>query len=95
MVSRGFGIVLVLTYDPGPRSMSATFTKARGSGMSSNGTPITGARVLQASGMVSVQAHCTPNEALGLMEVRASETHLPLAAIAAGIIDRSITFMPL
>jgi hypothetical protein len=42
--------------------------------------------------MMSVQAHCTPYEALVLMEARASETHLTLAEIAAGILDRSIRF---
>ena len=60
--------------------------------MSSNGTPFRDARVHQASGMVSVQARCTPNEALVLMEARALETDLSLAEIAAGIFDRSVTF---
>ena len=60
--------------------------------MSSNGTPYGSARVLQASGMVSVQASCTPAEALVLMEARAVQIHLTLAEIAVGVIDRSITF---
>lgn len=72
--------------------MSATFHERGGSEMSTNGTPVSAAIVLQASGMASVQARCTPDEALVLMEARASETHLTLAEIAAGIVDRSITF---
>ena len=60
--------------------------------MSSNGTTSRGAGVLQASGRVSVQAHCTPDEALVLMEARASEMHLTIEGLAASIADRSITF---
>jgi AmiR/NasT family two-component response regulator len=60
--------------------------------MSGNTPPFRGATILQASGMVSVQAHCTPDEALVLMETRASETHVTLAEIAASVIDHSITF---
>jgi hypothetical protein len=42
--------------------------------------------------MVSVQASCTPDEALVLMEARAAQIHLTLAEIAVGVIDHSITF---
>lgn len=60
--------------------------------MSNSGMPHASARVHQASGMVSVQASCTPDEALVLMEARAAQIHLTLAEIAVGVIDHSITF---
>jgi len=50
------------------------------------------ARVSQAVGMVSVQADCTPDEALVLMRERAQIEHVSLWALAAGIIDRVIRF---
>jgi AmiR/NasT family two-component response regulator len=60
--------------------------------MSSNGAPIPSARVLQASGMVSVQAHCTPDEALVLMRARAAETLCTLEELAELVLDRSTRF---
>jgi len=49
-------------------------------------------RVAQASGMVSVQAECTLEEALVLMETRAVSTHATLEEIAAAIVRREISF---
>jgi AmiR/NasT family two-component response regulator len=60
--------------------------------MGNDGTPYGSARVHQASGMVSVQAACTPDEALALMEARAVQIDRTLAEIALGVIDHSITF---
>jgi hypothetical protein len=60
--------------------------------MSTNGTSVGGALVIQASGMVSVQAHCTSDEALVLIEARAAETHRTLVEISAGGLNRSIAF---
>ena len=60
--------------------------------MSNNGSAVPNNRVAQASGMVSVQAHCTPDEALVLMQTRADELHHTMAEVAVGIIDHSIRF---
>jgi len=61
-------------------------------GVSSNGTPLENARVLQASGLVSVQAACTVDEAVVLMQARAEQTNCTLGEIAAGVINHSIRF---
>lgn len=49
-------------------------------------------RVNQASGMVSVQADCTIDEAVVLMQDRAATMGQTLDEIAAAVIDRSIRF---
>ena len=61
--------------------------------MAANGTPIYhSARVTRASGMVSVQAGCSFDEAVTLMRARAEQTNCTLEEIAAGVLDRSIDF---
>jgi AmiR/NasT family two-component response regulator len=58
-----------------------------------NGTPFQhSAAVNQACGMVSVQAACSMDEALVLMQDRATVQGQMLEEIAAGVIDRSIRF---
>jgi ANTAR domain len=54
-------------------------------------TPIS-ARVIQASGMVSAQASCTPDEAMVLMQTRARETHVTLDQVATRVLDRTMRF---
>jgi hypothetical protein len=49
-------------------------------------------RVNQASGMVSVQADCTIDEAVLLMQDRAATMGQTLDEIAAAVIDCSIRF---
>jgi AmiR/NasT family two-component response regulator len=51
-------------------------------------------RVSQASGMVSVQADCTIDEAVVLMQDRAATMGQTLDEIAAAVVDRSIRFGP-
>jgi len=50
--------------------------------------------VSQASGMVSVQAECTVDEALVLMKERALVTGRSLLDVAHATLDRSIRFGP-
>jgi hypothetical protein len=50
------------------------------------------ARVSQAAGMVSVQADCSPDDALALMADRALIEHISLVALALGVIERTIRF---
>jgi AmiR/NasT family two-component response regulator len=50
------------------------------------------ARVLQAMGMVSVQAHCSVDDALAMMRDRATVEHRTLTEIAEATLDRSIWF---
>jgi AmiR/NasT family two-component response regulator len=58
-----------------------------------NGTPFQqSAAVNQATGMVSVQAGCTLDEALALMQDRATVQGRTLDEIAGAVIDRSIRF---
>jgi hypothetical protein len=48
--------------------------------------------VAQASGMVSVQVHCTPDETLTLMEQRGAATRQSLNAVAVAVVERSLRF---
>ena len=50
------------------------------------------AKVIQASGMVSVQAECTVDEALALMHDRAEVHGQTLDEIAEAVLDRRIRF---
>ena len=50
------------------------------------------AKVIQASGMVSVQASCTVDEALVLMRDRATVQGETLDAIAEAVLERQIRF---
>ena len=56
-----------------------------------NGAPFS-AEVLQAQGMVSVQAVCTLSEALDLMRDRATVEGQSLNEIAAAVLDCSMRF---
>ena len=56
-----------------------------------SGTPYTN-RVRQASGMVSVQATCSFEEAIVLMKDRAATEGQTLDEIASAVIDRLIRF---
>ena len=49
-------------------------------------------RVAQASGMVSVQADCTIDGAVVLMETRAVSARRTLEEIAAAVVDGAIRF---
>jgi AmiR/NasT family two-component response regulator len=49
-------------------------------------------RMSEASGMVSVQAHCSFTEAAALMKARARVSHQSLIEIADAVLDRSIRF---
>ena len=49
-------------------------------------------KVAQASGMVAVQADCSIEAAVALMEARAAATERPLEAIAEAVIDGTIWF---
>ena len=49
-------------------------------------------RMSAASGMVSVQAHCSFTEARALMKERARLSHRSLLEIADGVLDRSVRF---
>jgi hypothetical protein len=49
-------------------------------------------RMSEASGMVSVQAHCTFAEATALMKARASKDGQTLEAVVIAVVDRSIHF---
>ena len=51
-------------------------------------------QVSQASGMVSVQADCTVEEALALMKDRARVSGQTLAEVAAATVERRIRFGP-
>jgi hypothetical protein len=53
------------------------------------------ATVIQAAGMVSVQADCTVDEALELMERRARDTNRTRRDIAEEVVARRIRFDPL
>ena len=58
-----------------------------------NGTPFQhSAAVNQATGMVAVQAACSLDEALALMQDRATVQGSTLDEIAGAVIDRSIRF---
>ena len=48
--------------------------------------------IAQAMGMVSVQAECTVDEALVLIETRALVSHCAVDEIAVAIVDGSIRF---
>lgn len=48
--------------------------------------------VHQASGMVSVQSECSPQEALDRMLIRADATNLMLEDLARLVIEREIRF---
>jgi hypothetical protein len=60
--------------------------------MSTNGGPRHSNRVAQASGMVSVQAGCSADEAVTLMQARADETHVSLDGIADAVLDGTMRF---
>lgn len=49
-------------------------------------------RVAQAAGMVSVQAGCTPEEALAMMTTRATETGHTVEEIATAVVKRLLRF---
>jgi hypothetical protein len=49
-------------------------------------------RVLQAQGMVSVQAACSVDDALAWMAERAAESGMSLDALASAIIEHRIRF---
>ena len=49
-------------------------------------------RVLQAQGMVSVQADCSVDDALARMNERAAESGISLDAIASAIIEHRVRF---
>ncbi|MGO9876515.1 MAG: hypothetical protein ACLPVY_22290 [Acidimicrobiia bacterium] len=51
-----------------------------------------GAVVYQASGMVSVQATCTVNEALGMMKERALVNGETLERVAQAVLSRELRF---
>ena len=51
-----------------------------------------GIRIDQASGMVSIQAHCSFAEAVVLMRTRAKETHRSLEDVAGDVVNRLIRF---
>ena len=53
------------------------------------------ATVIQAAGMVSVQADCTVDEAVELMESRARDTERTRRDIADDVVARRIRFDPL
>jgi hypothetical protein len=50
------------------------------------------AKVIQAAGMVSVQAKCTVDEAVALMEERARATKQTRRQIADAVIARTLRF---
>ena len=49
-------------------------------------------RIHQATGMISVQAHCDLGEALAKMRIRAAGIGQSLEATAVGVIDGAIRF---
>lgn len=49
-------------------------------------------RVHQATGMISVQAHCDLSEALAKMRIRAAGMGESLETVAVGVIDGAIRF---
>ena len=49
-------------------------------------------REAQASGMVSVQASCSTSEAFVLMQDRANDDGVTLAAIAVEVVERRLRF---
>ena len=51
-----------------------------------------GIRVAQASGMVAVQADCSPDAALRLMKERAEATGVSLSDIAVALLERRTRF---
>jgi hypothetical protein len=48
--------------------------------------------VAQASGMVSVQAGCTPDDALALMTARAKKCGSKVEDMAKAVVDRRVRF---
>jgi AmiR/NasT family two-component response regulator len=51
-----------------------------------------GVRLNEASGMVSIQAHCSFTEAVVLMRARGKQTNRSIEDIATGVLDHSIRF---
>ena len=49
-------------------------------------------RIAQASGMVSIQADCTPDQALVLMTERAAETRQSMKELALAVVERKTRF---
>jgi AmiR/NasT family two-component response regulator len=49
-------------------------------------------RMGEASGMVSIQAHCSVTEAIGLMRRRAKTSGETLEEVVIAVVDRSIRF---
>jgi hypothetical protein len=49
-------------------------------------------RMTEASGMVSIQAHCSVTEAVRLMRDRAEMSGLSLEEVVTAVVDRSIRF---
>lgn len=50
------------------------------------------ATIAQASGIVSVQAECSPGEAYIPMTARGEVTRRSIESVAAGVLDHSIRF---
>jgi AmiR/NasT family two-component response regulator len=48
--------------------------------------------IAQASGMVSVQAQCTPDEALVLLDERAADTRQTLKEVALAVVEQKTRF---
>ena len=48
----------------------------------------------QASGMVSVQAACSMDQALDLIDLRAEETNQTAADVARDVVDHLVRFAP-
>jgi AmiR/NasT family two-component response regulator len=48
----------------------------------------------EASGMVSIQAHCSFTEAVALMRDRAALDHQTIEAIALAVVDHKLRFDP-
>ena len=50
--------------------------------------------VYQAQGMVAVQAGCSLEQALELLQYEADATDIPLERLAARVLDRAVRFEP-
>lgn len=49
-------------------------------------------RMTEASGMVSIQAHCSVTEAIGLIRQRAAMNEETVDQVVIAVVDRSISF---
>ena len=57
-----------------------------------NGATEQSDRVAQASGMVSVQAHCSVDEAFVMLEERSRVTESTMQEVAESVVDRKFRF---